>query len=178
MIKGCATILAGGQCPNPGAKKVNCSCKPPPRLCPSCTDTHRCLWLGEIASDPKKLAQWKRDNAPEEAMTGALVDALNALPDIELAWQSRKRGGFKANDGARSVGDVTAIARDPRGLHVEVELKGSHKDGCGCDSCAAQRARAERINAYGLYVGPVRTVAQAVDGVRLGLARARGRSAA
>ena len=50
---------------------------------------------------------------------------------------------------------------------------------CGCDSCAAQREwGALLVASGGVYVADVRNVQQAVDGVRMGLARARAKGAA
>jgi hypothetical protein len=131
--------------------------------------------IDAIASDPAKLKAWRAENAPEEAGTTAVVAALDAMPEIEMAWQSRKRGGVRANDAAKSVADVTALSR-PDGIHVEVEMKGTHKDACACGSCSAQRDRAERVRgAGGVYVAGVRKPQDAVNGVRMGLAMARAR---
>lgn len=165
MIRGCA--LCQG---SPSTKAVCCG----QRLCATCLNKHPCPRAAELLAMTKEQA--REFLSREDALQVGVVEALNRDAEIEMAWQSRKRGGIRANDAARAVADVTAVARG--GIHVEVELKGSHKDDCPCRSCAAQRDRAERIRAVGgVYVGPVRSVREALDGVKMQLAHARGRMA-
>jgi hypothetical protein len=166
VTRGCVIANCGR---SPAKKAVCCGLK----LCESHASSvkaHDCPRVAELNAMTKD--QRRALLTGEEGITPALVDALNKLPEIEMAWQSRKRGGVRANDAARAVADVTFIARG--GLHGEVELKGSHKDDCPCESCACQRDRAERIRgAGGVYIAGVRTVQGGIDGVRMGLARAR-----
>jgi len=131
--------------------------------------------LDAIASDPKAKREWLRAHEGEESLTSDVVEALNKLPEIEEAWQAKKRGGVRAGQVALRVPDVLAYAKDGAIL-IGVELKRQHKDDCPCESCVGQKDWGARLRARGgVFVENARTVAQAVDGVKLGLAMARGR---
>jgi hypothetical protein len=110
------------------AKKATCCGQ---RLCDAHELDHDCPRARELLSMSK--ADARAFLSREDSVTVQVVDALNVCPDIELAWQARRRGGVRANDAARAVADVIAVSRD--GIHVEVEMKGSHRDACPCDSC-------------------------------------------
>lgn len=171
MTRGC-TIC---QC-SPAKKAVCCGIK----LCEehaSSVKAHNCpraAELDRVASNPRLLREWRAANEPEQALTIQVLVAVRALADIEEAWQGKKRG-VRESDLAPGLPDVCAIARgDAR--FVGVETKRNHKAGCICPSCEAQRDFGMRLVANGgVYVNDVRSVQAAVEGVRMGLARARGR---
>lgn len=168
MKRGCDTPT----CQRPATKAKCCSA----RLCDACIDTHRHPELDAIAMDPKRLAQWRAENAPEQRLTADVVDALNQVPGL-FAWRTKlgRRGG---NNEMSGVLDVSGVAA-PDGRAFYVETKKVHPDACTCPSCVDQRDFAARVNgAGGVAVLGARTVSQAVDGVRMGLARARGKSEA
>lgn len=171
MTRGCVIP----NCQRTPAKKAICCGM---RLCEehaSSVKAHDCPRVAELNAMTKD--QRRALLTGEEGITPQLVDALNALPEIEMAWQSRKRGGVRANDPARAVADITFVVRG--GLHGELELKGSHKKDCPCRSCTAQRDRGDRIRgAGGVYVDDVRMLQQGVDEVRLAIARARAKESA
>jgi len=122
---------------------------------------------------PADVLAWKRANEPEQTLTTEVIEALNKLAGVEV-WQARRRGGVQANDARSGVPDVIGWSRHG-GIFVAVETKRAHPDQHDCPSCNAQRDFGERLVADGgVYVGGVRNVQQAVDGVRMGLARRRG----
>lgn len=145
-----------------------------------CPEQKRLL---EIASDPTKLKAWKLANAPEEAMRTQIILALNLLPDVHVTAVD---SGHKGGNGLTEPGFADIVGRSrPDGIFIAVESKNSHAAGerqkgeCACKSCKAQRAwGASVVEDGGVYVAGVRTVAQAVDGVRIGLARARAKTGA
>lgn len=155
------------------AKKVNCVCEPAPYLCHWCSDSHRCPSLANV--DAKA---WKKANAPEEALTTAVIADLNATVAGLTCWRTKRKQGARASDQNDGVLDISGICA-PDGIGVYVETKGKHKDGCGCDSCAAQRDFAARVNgAGGVAVLGVRDVMQARAFVVSMLeARRKGRAA-
>jgi hypothetical protein len=160
-------------CQRAPAKKAICCGQ---RLCDehaeSCT-AHDCPTQRALTSmSERDVKLWKAANAPEQTLTTAVIVAWNALPEIEFAWQGKK-GGIRAHDVAPGLPDVLGYASDDARL-CGAETKRNHKDGCGCDSCVAQRDFGARLTAAGgVYVGSVRSVQQAIDGVRMGLARVR-----
>jgi len=120
------------------------------------------------------VRRWKKEHAPEQALATAVVNALNMLPGVHVvavdSGGARQRNTQRAEPGTADVLGWSS----PDARFIAVETKCSHKAGCGCDSCSAQRAWGARLEAAGgVYVGNVRTVAEAVDGVRRGLASVR-----
>src|SRR3954468_7705284 len=86
VIRGCAICQH-----SPATRSVCCG----QRLCDGCTLTHPCPRAAELLAMTKSQA---RDFlSQEDSLTTAIVGALSKLPEIERAWQSRKRGGVRAN---------------------------------------------------------------------------------
>jgi len=152
------------------AKKAPCCDR---LLCSVCVEVHTCPRgeeLGRIASDPKALAKWRRDHAPEESLTTLTIAALNKLPGVKV-WRTKRKQGARAKDELNGVLDIGGHVA-PFGLAIYVENKGAHKAGCSCPSCADQRYFAAEARAAGcIVVEDVREPAQAVDGVLEQLAR-------
>jgi len=122
---------------------------------------------------PDQVRRWKKENAPEEEFTTQVIRALNLLAFVTV-WRTKRRQGARKSDDLDGVLDIGGHAA-PDGIAIYVETKRSCKDGCVCASCTAQRVFAERATGAGcVVVTGVRSVQQAVDGVRMGLARRRG----
>lgn len=122
---------------------------------------------------PAQVREWKRANEPEEAMTTQAITELNKVAGVTV-WRTKRRQGPRAKDELDGVLDIGGFAA-PEGIAVYVEMKRNHKDDCLCGSCADQRDFAARAAAAGcVVVTGVRSVQQAVDGVRMGLARRCG----
>lgn len=178
MTRGC--VLPG--CGIGPAKKAICCGM---RLCGAHSESgaaHDCpeqKRLLEIASSPALKKQWFSDNAPEEELTTLVIAALNKLPGLTV-WRSKRKQGPRASTEADSVPDVIGYAhQDARFVGVETKRTcppNCERDGC---SCGRQKDWGARLTAAGgVWVGDARTVQQAVDGVRLGLARARSKTGA
>ncbi len=171
MTRGCSI------CQRAPAKKATCCGQ---RLCADHETSHDCPRAAEltaIASDPKRRRAWLAERKHEDALTTDVIDALNKVPGVRVR-RTKRRQGARSSDDLDGVLDVAGHAA-PDGIAIYVEMKKDHADGCGCPSCAGQRDFGKQAAAAGcVVVLNVRSVAAAVDGVRMGLARARGRSAA
>jgi len=173
MTRGCSIA----NCQRRPARKAVCCGQ---RLCEehaASVKAHACPKAAELLSvDPRR---WCAANAPEQRLATALVERLNVIPGIHVT--ALDCGGARQRNGQRperGMGDVIGWAA-PDGIFLALETKNSHQDGCGCDSCITQRAWGARlVAAGGVYVGGVRSVDQGIDGVRMGLARTRGRKGA
>jgi hypothetical protein len=168
MIRGCAI------CQRSPAKKAVCCGQ---KLCEEHEVAHPCPHAAELlAMTPKDVARWRKENAPETAFTTQVRDALNLLPGVTV-WRTKRQPKAHQKDDTTSVLDLSGFAA-PDGVAIFVETKKDHKDDCRCVTCEDQRDFAARAAAAGcVVVTGVRTVQQAIDGVRMGLARARGRAA-
>lgn len=168
MTRGCAICQRA-----PAKKAVCCSQK----LCEEHTMDHPCPRAAELlAMTPQDVKRWKEENAPEEALATQVLAELNKLPGVTM-WRTKRRQGARRSDDLDGVLDLGGHAA-PDGIAVYVELKRDHKDDCGCRSCASQRDFAARAQGAGcVVVLGVRSLRQAVDGVKMGLARARAREA-
>lgn len=151
------------------ARKMACFCSPAPELCEVHQIEHAC----PATPDPKA---WRKANAHENDLTGDLIDALNRESDLSV---SRVDSGGSRRGGRRleepGIGDIVGLAA-PLGIHIELETKKSHTAGCkpSCKPCAAQKVRAAKVARMGgVYVGNVRSVADGLAGVRVGLAEAK-----
>jgi hypothetical protein len=164
MIRGCAI------CQHSPAKKSVCCGQ---RLCDGCLLAHPCPRAAELlAMAPDDVKRWKEENAPEEELTTQMIRALNVLAGVTV-WRTKRKQGARKSDDLDGVLDIGGHAA-PDGVAIYVEAKRNHKDGCVCASCESQRDFAARAVAAGcVVVLGVRTVQQAIDGVRMGLARAR-----
>lgn len=144
-------------------------------LCSVCVEVHTCPRgeeLGRIASDPKALAQWKRDHAPEGSKTTQTIAALNQLPGV-CVWRTKRQPKAHSKDASSGVLDISGFV-SPDGIALFVENKGTHAPDCDCLSCSDQRDFAARAKAAGcIVVTDVREPQQAVDGVLEQLARRR-----
>lgn len=175
MTRGCEIVGCGAG----KAKKAICCGM---RLCEvhgasnaahDCPEAKRLL---ETASDPVRKKQWLADRAPEEELTSLVIEALNKLPGVTV-WRSKRKQGPRASNEADSVPDIIGYAhQDAR--FIGVETKRTCPPNCERDGCSCGRQKgwgAQLAAAGGVFVGDARTVQQAVDGVRMGLARARAK---
>ena len=165
MTRGCTLCQH-----SPATKSVCCG----QRLCESCTFAHPCPRAAELlAMTPDQVRRWKLDHAPEDALGSQVLRGLNLIAGVRMRRTKRRQGARKSDD-LDGVLDLSGHAA-PDGIAIYVELKRNHPDDCACPSCGDQRDFAERAAADGcVVVTGVRSVQQAIDGVRMGLARRRG----
>jgi hypothetical protein len=158
----------------PAKKSVCCEQK----LCEAHEIAHPCPRTAALlAMTPDDVKRWKEENAPEEELTTQVLRALNLLAGVTV-WRTKRKQGPRKSDDLDGVLDIGGHAA-PEGIAIYVETKRTCKDGCACSSCTAQRLFAARaVGAGCVVVLGVRTVQQAIDGVRMELARARARRAA
>lgn len=137
--------------------------------------SHACPRSAELLSMTKKQA--KAFLAQEKDLRTQVILTANDHQQLRVHLFKFDtghdlRGGRMAERGA---GDIIGYAQED-GLFIAMETKNSHSDHCSCAPCEEQRkwGRAVEI-AGGVYVGNVRDLQSALYGLRLGLARARGR---
>lgn len=160
------------------ASKSGCLCGM--RICAAhavSSSAHACPRQAAIlAMTPADVRAWKAAHAREANLRGKVVAGVNAsglahVTAVDPAGGNLTEAGFP---------DITGRA-PPDGRAVGIETKNSHAAGerqkgdCACASCRGQREWAAAFEADGgAYVGGVRDLQSALDGLRLALARARG----
>lgn len=146
--------------PGVPGRRALCICEPPPILCDPCMLVHRCPGLDL----PRPKATSER-----AGITSPLKSALETRGCIVYRMQS---GSGSWRMAGNKKGTLDLLVLPPLSPPVTwsvaaLEGKGSHPDGCTCESCKAQRDTRTELERRGVLCIQVRSVDEGLRGLGL-----------